>query len=112
MAKTFADHILKKDEIHTHIELYVTDADQKKELIELVEDIFTHHLLDTVLTHLPKHHHDGFTELLKEGLSDPKILRFLKDKIEVDIEKEIEKTALKLKKEILADMKKSLLVSK
>lgn len=106
MPKTFADHLLKKAEIHAHLDLFVTDPDQKKELTELVEDIFTHHLLDTVLTHLPKHHHDTFTDMLKESLSDPKILKFLKEKIDLDIEAEISKVALKLKKDILADIKK------
>jgi len=107
MSKTFADHLLGKDEIYAHIDLYVTHPDQKKELVNLVEDIFTHHLLDTVLTHLPKHHHDAFAALLKDGLSDPKILRFLKEKIEIDIEAEIQKAAAKLKKDLLADIKKS-----
>ena len=107
MPKTFADHLLKKDEIHTHVEKYVTDAEQKQELVDLVEDIFTNHLLHTVLTHLPKNHHDDFLELIKKGLSDPKILKFLKEKIEIDIEAEISKVALKVKKDILSDIKKS-----
>jgi len=107
MSKTFADHILAKDEIFTHIELYTKHPEQKQELINLVEEIFSHHLLDTVLTHLPKNHHDEFLEMIKKGLSDPKILKFLKEKIEIDIEKEIRKSALKLRKELLSDIQKS-----
>lgn len=108
MAKTFADHLLNQHEIHLHLDLSVSDPQQKAELINLVDDIFTHHLLDTVLHHLPSKHHQDFIELLKQGLSDPKILDFLKSKIEIDIEHEIRTMAAKIKSEIKADIQKSL----
>jgi hypothetical protein len=107
MSKTFADHLLNKHEIHAHLDLVISDPEEKAELINLIEDIFTHHLLDTSLQHLPKTHHNEFLELLKKDLSDPKILKFLKDKIEIDIEKEIDAMSKKVKKEILQDLHKS-----
>ncbi len=107
MPKTFADHILQIEQIHTHIDIYVSHPDEKQELKKIIEEIFTHHLLDLSLTHLPKTHHDEFLALLKKDLSDPKILKFLKEKIELDIEKEISHMSEKLKKEILTDIKKS-----
>lgn len=105
MAKIFYDHLLAIDELV--VELDSLDAINRQEVISLMDETLHHHVLDTILTHLPQEHHTAFLERFHKAPHDPELLVFLKQYIVVDIENEIRKKAQKVKKDLLSAVKKS-----
>ncbi len=105
MAKIFYDHLIVIEELI--VELDSLDAENRQRILSLVDETLHHHVLDTILTHLPKVHHEIFLERYYKDPSDPDLLTFLKQKSTVDIEKLIAEKAKKVKKDIHATISKS-----
>jgi len=107
MSKVFFDHLVIREEITAELDLHAIDPEEREELIQLVDEILHHHVLNVILNHLPKEHHLDFAKRLHEAPHDPGILEYVKTKVTIDIEDELKKHAAKIKKDILADIKKS-----
>ncbi|MBI2404816.1 hypothetical protein HYV22_01400 [Candidatus Gottesmanbacteria bacterium] len=105
MAKIFYDHLVAIDELV--IELDSLDAVARQEIINLMDETLHHHVLDTILTHLPQEHHTAFLERFHRSPHDPELLIFLKQYMVIDIENEIRKTSQKIKRNLLSAVKKS-----
>lgn len=104
MNKVFYDHLIIIEEVITIIDAHDIDAQEKKQIIELVEQTLHQEILNTIFTHLPKDHHETFLIHFNAVPHDQKILDFVKDKSGIDIEKEILKTANGVKKKILKEI--------
>lgn len=107
MSKVVYDHLVIREEITAEIDLHAIPPEEREELIELVDQILHHNVLNLILSHLPEEHHEEFTKRLVENPADETLLDFLKERVKVDIHDEIKKHAAKIKKEILNDIKKS-----
>ena len=105
MAKIFYDHLVVIDEVTTLLDSL--DTESRNEIISLIDQTLHHHILDTILTHLPKEHHETFLERFHKAPHDPELLVFLKEYAVVDIEKAISEKAKKVKKSLLSEIKKS-----
>lgn len=100
MTKKFYHHLIAFEEI-------VALVGNKKEALALIENILHTHILDEILTHLPRHHHESFLLHLKNNPADKKLLKFLKKEAREDIEDVLAKRARKVKKKLLVEIKKS-----
>lgn len=105
MAKIFYDHLIVFEELIA--ELNSLDNESKQEIIGLMDETLHHHILDTILTHLPKEHHGEFLERFHKAPHDPELLLFLKQYAVVDIEEKIKEKAKKVKRGLLSELKKS-----
>lgn len=107
MSKVFYDHLIIIEEIVLFLDKHEINQERKKEILTYVDQTMHHHILDTILTHLPKHHHEQFLKKFYSAPYDVSLIQFLKEKVEADIEAEILKTADKVKKEIIKLINKS-----
>src|SRR3989338_7273636 len=107
MSKLFYDHLIVIEEIITVLDGHDVSDEGKKELLETIDETMHHHIFDTILTHLPKKHHETFLEKVTREPHNESILSFLKEKTTVDIEDEIKKAAKQLKQKIRDEIKKS-----
>lgn len=103
----FYDSLITIDEVTSALDAYDLPADEREELVGLIHQTAHHHVLNIILNHLPKVHHESFLTSFQAAPHDPELLAFLKKEIKSDIESEIRIQAKKIKAEILAEIKKS-----
>lgn len=102
--KLFYDHLtIHLNDVYAEIERLEIKTKEKKELVKLVDETTHHKVFNTILKALDNRHHQSFLKKFHQAPHDPKVLSFLKDKIE-DIEDVIQATSKKLKKSLLNKM--------
>ncbi|MBI2008443.1 hypothetical protein HYS82_02195 [Candidatus Amesbacteria bacterium] len=99
----FYDNLILIDEITSEL----GESEDREELITIIEETFHHHVLDIVLTHLPRQHHEEFLILYHQAPHDKALLDYINQRIDRDIKTEIQSLAQKLKQVILQDIRKS-----
>lgn len=104
MAKIFYDHLVVLEEIVAVIDTHNLPANQRQKLLATIDELFHHHMLDEILTHLPKNKHEVFLKLFHKAPHDPMLLSFLKQHAKVDIERAMKTRADKVKAEILKEI--------
>ena len=103
----FYDHLILIDEVIFALDAYDLPKLERAELVGLIHQTTHHHILNVILNHLPKHHHENFLTKFQATPHDPELLAFLKREIKADIESEIKIQAARIKKEILTEITKS-----
>lgn len=107
MNKSLFNHLTLVEEIITEIDMHDLNPEERDELVDLVQKTLYHHTLTTVLDHLSQDKHQQFLAQHHRHTSDDQLLAWLKSEIKIDIEQEIRSQAAKIKKEILAEIKKA-----
>ena len=105
--KLFYDHLVLKEDLIVELEKHKLAVEEREELVALVDENLHHHVLDTILTHLPKEKHQDFLKKFHNAPHDEKLLEYLKTETVVDIEEEIKTRARKTKAELLAEIKRA-----
>jgi len=103
----FYEHLINTEEITLTLEGDCLDKVEKEELIGLIDQTLHQQTLEVILDHLPKEFHENFLKMFSKNPYNPHLLAFIKEKVTIDIEKEISEKASKTKKEMLLDIKKS-----
>ena len=103
----FYDHLVVLDEITSELNVYDLPPEERIEILGLIHHTTQQHLLNVILNHLPQEHHESFLSQFQKTPHDPDLLAFLKKEIKADIESEIKIQAIRIKKEILAEITKS-----
>lgn len=106
MAKIFYDHLTLVEEVVVELDKYQLSDDEKEELVRIVDENMHTEVLHTILTLLPKEKHEKFLRDFHSSPGEIRHLEFLKNEIE-DVEKEIENVAKRVKREILAEIKRA-----
>lgn len=106
MNKIFYDHLTKIEEVSVELGKYQLTTVEREEIITIIDEHVHHRILDVILEHLPKEKHEVFLHKLHDGPQRPELLDYLKEDIS-DIEKLIMEEAEKVKKEILAEIKRA-----
>jgi hypothetical protein len=107
MAKLFYDHLVVREEIDIELDKFAIDAEEKAELIELIDQTLHHHVLNVIFNHLPKDKHPEFVKKLHGSPCDLELIDYLKIYAHPEIESKIRDQAAKIKKEIMGEIKKS-----
>lgn len=107
MAKLFYDHLVVIEEIITELDNHNISPLDRRELLDLMDQTLHHHVLNTILKHLPYEKHEKFLIDLHSTPHDRRLMDYLKAEIKVDIEEKIKEETAKIKKEILAEIKKA-----
>lgn len=100
MSKLFYDHLLVINEIV--VELDGIDLKDRQEFLGIIDETLHHHVLDVILTHLPKEHHESFLDRFHKAPNDPTLLSSIQKLTAVDIEKAITERVQKIKKKTLS----------
>lgn len=104
--KIFYDHLVYREEISAELAGYELTVDEREEIERLADETLHHEVLNIILEKLPESKHKKFLSQFHKNPSDPQLLTELKAEIK-DIEEEIQKVARKVKKEILAEIKRA-----
>ncbi len=107
MPNFFFDHLVIREELEFELNSYALDKEEREELVEIIDTTLTHHILNVILNHLPKDKHPEFMAKFRDHPDDESHLAYLKKHAHPEIEAEIKKQAVKIKREILAEIRKS-----
>ena len=83
MSKIFYDHLILIEEIIPQLE--PLDSESRDELIGIIDATFHHQILDLILTHLPKIHHEDFLTRFHSTPHDEALLDYLEARIDKNI---------------------------
>lgn len=103
----FYHHLIQFDDITAELDRYEIDPAEREDLVGLIHQIFHNHTLNVILNHLPKDKHREFLDKFELTPHDLELLNYLKKEIQTDIESAIRDQAARVKKDILAEIKKS-----
>ncbi len=107
MSKIFYDHLVIREEVIAELDKHEVDSDSREELVRHIDAVLHHHVLDVILSHLPSEKHEKFLTAFHASPHDEKLLEYLKSEVEEDIEEKIKVEAEKVKKELLAEIKRA-----
>jgi hypothetical protein len=107
MSKLFWDKHIIFEEIEIELKGLELHRSERREVERLIDQLLSHRVLDRILTHLPKHHHDEFLKKFHEAPYDEKLVKYLDEKIDESVEKHVKDEVEKVKKELLHDIKSS-----
>ncbi|MFZ5844850.1 MAG: hypothetical protein ACOY0S_00065 [Patescibacteria group bacterium] len=107
MSKIFYDHLIVFEEVIAELDRHPLNPQERQELIALIDETMHHHILDLILSHLPREHHETFLSRFHQAPHNPKLLVFLREVIAIDIEAAIRARAQEVKKQTLAAIHKS-----
>ena len=107
MPKVFYDHLIGLEEISLELKGYNLQKEEYDELIGIAGETLHHHVLNIILTHLPKDKHQIFLETFSLTPHDPKLMDFLKNEGLIEIEEKISIQIKKIKTEILNEIARS-----
>ena len=77
MSKLFWDHLIHFDELIHELKQLPFSSEEQAELIELVDSTYHHHILEEILSALPRKEHDRFMQMLSERPDDQEILVYV-----------------------------------
>jgi radical SAM superfamily enzyme len=106
MAKLFYDHLIKIEEVSEELGKYRLTAVEREEILNTIDEHIHHRVLDVILQKLPREKHEVFLHQLHDGPQKLELLEELKKEIK-DLEKLIGQEGEKIKKEILAEIKRA-----
>lgn len=107
MSKLFFDHLVIREEIDFELNSYTLDTEDREELLEVIDQTLIHHVLNVVLNHLPKAKHPEFVAKFHAAPNSDALIDYLKTHAHPEIESEIKKQAVKIKSEILSEIRKA-----
>lgn len=107
MKKVFYDHLVLIEEVVMELDTHELDPNDREELIRLADENLHHQVLDLILKELPKTKHEFFLDHFQKAPEDEKLLHYLRREIGEEIEERIKVEAAKVKKEILAEIKRT-----
>ena len=107
MSHLFYDHVIVIEDLEEVVKSH-EEPEEREELHRLVDEMIHHRVLGCILDQLPRRHHEEFLEKFHASPYDDSLINYLQEKTpkEVDIEKKIREEVAKLKKELLAELKK------
>jgi hypothetical protein len=104
MSKLFYDHLIIIEEVTQVLITHQLTQEECQQILDLVDRTMHSEILGTIFKHLPKPHHEQFLIHFHAAPHDKKILNFIIDKSGKDMEKEILKTANKVKAKVLKEI--------
>lgn len=105
--KLFYDHLVLKEEIFAELDKYHLTVKESEELVEIINETVHHHLLDEILTHLPKEKHQEFLKKMHTAPHDVSLIDYLKIEATGEIEEKIKSRASFAKKALLSEIKRA-----
>ncbi len=84
MSLVFWDQYVDLDDIYRNIGDVVSSADERNELVQVVDELIHHRLMTCVLENLENEHHEEFLAMFTQAPHSDSITEFLKSRIKSD----------------------------
>lgn len=107
MSRLFFDRYIVMEEVEIELNQADISVEEKKEIEKHIDSLIHHRVIDRLLTHLPRHHHEEFLQHFKTRPFDPSLVNYLDQRIERSVESHVKEEIEKLKKELLNEIKDS-----
>lgn len=107
MSKIFYDHLLVINEITAEFDRQGLDPKDRQEFLTVIDETLHNHVLDVILTHLPREHHESFLDRFHKAPHDPELLSYIQELTVVDIEKAIAERIKEVKLKTLVAIKRA-----
>lgn len=98
MTKIFYDHLIIFEEAIALVDNHALTPDERSKILTQIDELFQNKILDVILTHLPKKHHEKFLHEFAHTPGNTNLMKFLQEHTDVDIEKKILYEANSVKK--------------
>jgi len=105
MSKIFYDHLIVFEELEVEVNKMAKTQEEKEELWKLIDEILHLRILSKILDNLPSQHHQEFLEKLHTSPYDERLIQFLNERIEKDLEEFLRKEIGDLEREIIKSIK-------
>ncbi len=102
--KFFYSHLVNLNDLIKEVDRLNLEIAERDEILDIIEDIFHHRILDELINTLPTHLHKEFLEILEENVEDIRLIDYLKQKATYDPEIKVITITEVVKKEILLDV--------
>jgi|GEM_PF-1566812 len=96
MSSVFWDHLIHFDELLRELKALPFSSEEQAELIELIDSTYHHHILEEILSALPRPEHDRFMQMVSERPEDQEILVYV-TRFVPDIEARIKNRSLQVR---------------
>jgi hypothetical protein len=96
MSKLFWDHLIHFEELLEELKTLPFSSQEQAELVELIDSTFHHHILEEILSALPRDEHDRFMEMFSDRPDNHEILVYIM-RFVPDIEARITNRSLQVK---------------
>ena len=100
----FYDHLITLEDIEKELNSFEGSDEELHELWHVVDEILHHRILELLLDHLPRNHHEEFLSKFYLSPHDTALIRYLNEKIKEDIEELIRNEVKKVSLEIIKDI--------
>ena len=101
---SFNSTLITLDNLEREISKITETPEEKEEIWQIIDEMVHHRVLGCILDRLPKEHHHQFLSLFYECPYDEKILQFIEELVEDDIEDLIKKETKVFSQEILQEI--------
>lgn len=105
MSKIFYDHLIVLEEVEDEITSSSKTHEEREELWGIVDDIIHHRVLGKILDHLPSEHHEDFMDRFHKKPHDERLIDYLNEKIEENVEEIIKQEIGNLAFELLQEIR-------
>ncbi|KKQ43406.1 MAG: hypothetical protein US60_C0002G0014 [Microgenomates group bacterium GW2011_GWC1_37_8] len=105
MSKIFYDHLIILEEIEVHIGNIAKTFEEKEEIWKLIDELIHYRVFNLILDHLPRDHNEEFIEKFHKAPYDGRLLTFINERTQQDMEKVIRQEIKLLENEILEEIK-------
>lgn len=102
MSKLFYDHLVDLSELEALVKKHVKDAEARREIYKLIDEIVHHRVVGCILDRLPAHHHKEFLNHVHARAHDEGVLDFIRERVTEDVEEFIKREVYLLGTELLA----------
>jgi len=104
MSIIFYDHLVDKKDILIIVDDSSAPDNQKAKIKQLIDDVLHQGIIEFILQKLHPHSHSAFLTQVHHAPYDPEIIQYLKEKIDHDIEENIQKETERIIEKIKKDL--------
>ena len=102
--KLFYSDLVKLKDLLKELDQFQLSAEERDEVFDLLDDIFHHRILDSLLDILPESHHQDFLDRFARTPHDIDLLEYLRQHTTSDPQAKIITTFEIVKREVLLDI--------
>jgi hypothetical protein len=106
MNKLFWDRLIHFDELIHELKQLPFSSEEQEELIEMIDSTYHHHILEEILSALPKDEHERFMQMLAGRPDDEQILVYLV-RFVPDIEARIKNRSLQVREILRSEIQET-----
>ena len=102
--KLFYDHLIERTTLHKRIDKEAKIEEEKKKLLQTLDEMIHHAVLDVILVHLDEKNHEEFLTMLHKTPHSEELLVYIKEKGHPEIERKIKEEIERLTKSIFKEL--------